>query len=50
MANAKAVKRDNSTAYDIRGCPMYKCTACSKRYQTKRMVESHIRQKHGTSK
>ena len=46
MAKARPVKRDNSL-FDIRGCPMYKCTECTKRYQTKAMAEQHIRREHG---
>ena len=46
MAKARPVIRDNSL-FDIRGCPMYKCTGCSKRYQTKAMTIQHIRREHG---
>ena len=45
MVKAKAIKRDNSM-FDIRGCPMYRCTGCGKRHQTKGICEAHIRRKH----
>jgi len=45
MASPKILKRDNSM-FDIRGCPMYKCSVCSKRFQTTKIAETHMRRKH----
>lgn len=48
MSSAKAVKRDNSNVRYLQGIPVYKCTECKKRFQTKAMTEQHIRREHGT--
>lgn len=47
MVNAKIIKRSND-AYDIRGVPMYKCSECKKRFQTKAIAEQHMRRVHGS--
>lgn len=47
MANARIIKRDNSMVRYLQGIPMYKCSECKKRYQTKALLEQHIRRKHG---
>jgi len=49
MSKAKAVKRDNSSVRYLQGIPLYRCTECSKRYQTKAMADQHIRREHGSN-
>lgn len=46
MAKAKVVKRDNYNVRYLQGIPVYKCTECNKRYQTKALAEQHIRREH----
>ena len=47
VKSAKMLKRDNTTTLDIRGCPMYKCSECGKRFQTARIGKTHAGRKHG---
>lgn len=48
MVKAKVVKRNNEM-FDIRGVPMYKCSECNTRFQTKAIAEQHMRRKHGSN-
>lgn len=43
------VKRDNASVRYLQGIPVYKCTTCQKKFQTKGIAEQHMRRKHGSA-